>query len=75
MALASLVTRCPTCQVALPQPLLSLRGVLPVSDICPAVASHPATSNPERETPLITPPDITVQRCSSRPVVWGPKWG
>ena len=63
------------CGRALPQPL-SLRGVLPVSDICPAVASHPATSDPEREYPLIMPPDITVQtckRCSSGPVVWGPK--
>ena len=44
-----------------------------LTDICPAVASHPATSDPEREHPLITPPDITVQRCSSGPVVWGPK--
>jgi hypothetical protein len=81
---ASLVTRCPICQVvafitgvgcgrALPQPLLSLRGVLPVSDIYPAVASHLATSDPERVHPLITLPDITVQRCSSGPVVWGPK--
>ena len=61
------------CGRALPQPLLSLRGVLPVSDIYPAVASHLATSDPERVHPLITLPDITVQRCSSGPVVWGPK--
>ena len=40
-----------------------------LTDICPAVASHPATSNAERETPLITPPDITVQRCTSGQVV------
>ena len=48
----------------------------PYSTFCPSEASLSETNDRERESPLITPPGITLQRCTctSGPAVWNPTW-